>query len=235
MHAATRVLTCPVEEDVLDRAREDPDDEEDALAARRPAFFRRSSPWASISNHVDLSTCISARAFWKSRLPDKPPRTGRQAKSGSQRSHKDFQVVLAVWRNPRRGTFCASEGEPRISSDISQWTDRYSIASGRSRAPSASLNLLLAISTRSLPRLSSHGGSTRTVPEKVHAVPLTRKPLSFPWLSRNLSVFLGSVFSCVSSIYVSCNGMPPWIFSHSNSAASIHFLHFRRLADFACT
>ena len=189
MHAATRVLTFPVEEDVLDRAREDPDDEEGALAARaarRPALFRPSSPWTSISIHGDLSSRISARAFWKSRLPHKPPRTGRQAKSGSQRSHKDFQVVLAVWRNPRTGTFCASEGEPRISSDISQWTDRYSIASGRSRAPSASLNLLLAISTRSLPRLSSHGGSTRTVPEKVHAVPLTQKPLSFPWLSRNL-------------------------------------------------
>ena len=108
---------------------------------------------------------------------------------------KQFQVVLAVWRNPCTGTFCASEGEQRISSDISQWTDRYSIASSRSWAPSASLNLLLAISTRSLPRLSSHSWSTRTMPEKVHAVPLTRKPLSCPWLSRNLSVFLGSFFS----------------------------------------
>ena len=37
------------------------------------------------------------------------------------------------------------------------------------------------------------------------------------------------------SIYVSCNGMPPRIFSHSRAAASIHFLHFRQLADFACT
>ena len=43
--------------------------------------------------------------------------------------------------------------------------------------------------------LSSNGGSTRTAPEKVHAVPLTRKALSFSWLRRNLSVFLGSVFS----------------------------------------
>ena len=180
MHAAVRVLTCPGEEDVSDCAREDPDDEEDALAARRPALFRRSSPWASISNHVDLSTCISARAFWKSLLPHKPPRTGRQAKSGSQRSHKEFQVGLAVCRNPRTGTSCASQGEPRISGDKSQWTDRYSIASGRSRAPSASTNLLLAISTRSSPGLSSHGESTRTVPEKVHALPHTRKKLSFP-------------------------------------------------------
>ena len=51
MHAVVRVLTCPGEEDVLDRAREDPDDDEDALAARRPALFRPSSPWTSISIH----------------------------------------------------------------------------------------------------------------------------------------------------------------------------------------
>ena len=96
---------------------------------------------------------------------------------------------------------------------------------------------LLAISTRSSPGLSFHGGSTRTVPETVHAVPHTRKPLSFPWLSslRNLFVFLGSLFSLVPNIYVSCNGMPPWIFSNSNAAASILFLSCRRLADFACT
>ena len=88
--------------------------------------------------------------------------------------------MLAIWRNPRTGTFCASEGEPKISCDISQWTDRNLIPSGRSRSPSASMNLPLAISTRSL--LASHGGYTRTVPEKVHAVPHTRKQLSFPWL-----------------------------------------------------
>ena len=34
-----------------DREREDFDDEEDALAARRPALFRPSSPWTSISIH----------------------------------------------------------------------------------------------------------------------------------------------------------------------------------------
>ena len=187
---------------MLDCAREDPDDEEDALAARLPALFRPSSPWASISIHGDLSSCISARAFWKFSLPHTPPRTGRQAKAGSQHFHKECEVVLAVWRNQHTGTFCASdsgsEGEPRISGDKSQCTDRYSIASGRSRAPFASTNLLLAISTRSSPGLSSHGESTWTVPEKVHAVPLTRKPLRFPWLSRNLFVFLGSLFSLVS-------------------------------------
>ena len=97
-----------------------------------------------------------------------------------------------MWRIPRTGTFCASEGEPRIGGDISQWTDRYSIASGRLRAPCASLNSPLAISTRPLvfaviPRQHGKG------PEKVHAFPQTRKQLSFPCLRRNLSVSLGAV------------------------------------------
>ena len=37
---------------VLDRAREDPDDEADALAARRPALLHPTSPWTSISIHT---------------------------------------------------------------------------------------------------------------------------------------------------------------------------------------
>ena len=49
MHGATRIRTCPGEEDVLDRALEDPDNEEDALVAWLPALFRLSSPWVSIS------------------------------------------------------------------------------------------------------------------------------------------------------------------------------------------
>ena len=114
--------------------------------------------------------------------------------------------MWAVWRYPRTGAFLASESEQRTSGDTSQWTDRYSIASGRSRAPSASMNLPLEISTRS--SLSSHGGSTQTVQEKVHSFPLTQKLLSFPWLRRNLLVFLGSVFSWVSNTYIH-------IFSHS--------------------
>ena len=95
------------------------------------------------------------------------------------------------------------------------------------------MNLPLAISTRF--SLASQGGFTQTVPEKVHALPLNRKPLSFPWIRRNLLVFLGSIFSLVSSMYILCNGIPPWNFSHSNEAAPIHFLHCCRLADFACT
>ena len=65
---------------MLDRAREYPDDEEDAVAARRPALFHPSSPWASISIHGDLLSRISARAFWKCRFQHNPPCTGRQAK-----------------------------------------------------------------------------------------------------------------------------------------------------------
>ena len=155
-------------------------------------------------------------------MQHKPP---RQAKSGSQRSHED----MAVWRNLLIGTFHASQSEPRISGDISQWcqwTGRYSIALGRSRAPSASLDLPPAISTRS--SLSSHCRSTRT--QKVHAFPLTRKRLSFPLLRKSLSVFLGPGFSWVSNM---CNGISPWIFSYSNAAATIQVLHCRLLAYFA--
>ena len=54
MHAATRVLTCSVEEDVLDRtgAREDPNDEEGALAARpalRPAVYTELSGMGNVA------------------------------------------------------------------------------------------------------------------------------------------------------------------------------------------
>ena len=63
----------------------------------------------------------------------------------------------------------------------------------------------------------------------------TRKPLSFQWLRRNLLVFHGSVFFfLVSNMYILCIGILPWIFSHSNEAAPIYFLHCCRLADFAC-
>ena len=56
-------------------------------------------------------------------------------------------------------------GDPRICSNILQWTDRYSIASGRSQAPSASMNLSLVVFARS--SLSPHSRSTRIVQEKV--------------------------------------------------------------------
>ena len=78
------------------------------------------------------------QCFSGSLLPYKLPRFGCNAKSGSQRFHKKFQFELAAWRNLRTGTFCASEGEPRTSVDISKWTDRYSIPSGHSVAFSAS-------------------------------------------------------------------------------------------------
>ena len=106
---------------------------------------------------------------------------------------------------------------------------------------SASINLPFAISTTDRSSLASHSVCTKMVPEKVHALPFNRKPLSFPWLRKNLLVFLGSVFSWVSSMYILCHGIPSWIFSHSNEsahsneAAPIHFLHCCWLTYFACT
>ena len=82
--------------------------------------------------------------------------------------------------------------KPRISCDISQWTEGF-LPIGHSLAPSSSMNLPIAISTWS--SLSSHGGSTQTELERDHTFPLTRKLLSFPLLRRNLLVFLGSLFS----------------------------------------
>ena len=94
-----------------------------------------------------------------------PHRTGRHAKSGSQRFHREFQFVLAVWRKQCTGTFLASKGEQRISCDTLQWTDRYLIPSGSSLAPSAPLNFHLAISTRSLciPTAGPHGRCRSTL------------------------------------------------------------------------
>ena len=76
--------------------------------------------------------------------------------------------------SPRTGTFVASpEPELRTSGDIPQWTDRYWISDGLSRAPCASMNFTLVISTRS--HDSSPARSTQMVQEKVHYVPFTRK------------------------------------------------------------
>ena len=84
---------------------------------------------------------------------------------------------------------------------------------------------------------ASHGGSTRTVLEKVYAFPFARKLL---FVSRNLFVFIGSVFSWVSICtfhgpvcqyghFMERNSalhrFPLQLSSHSraNSAANIHF------------
>ena len=72
--------------------------------------------------------------------------TGRHWKSGSQRSHMEFQDGVAAQRKPRTGTFITtSKPELRTSCDISQWTDWYWIG-GLSRAPTG--HFTLAISTR---------------------------------------------------------------------------------------
>ena len=55
MHGTIRISTCPGEEDVLDRAREDPDDEEDTLVAQRPSLFRPRAPWTSILEHREAA------------------------------------------------------------------------------------------------------------------------------------------------------------------------------------
>ena len=85
--------------------------------------------------------------FLNPRCRTNRPRTGRHWKSGSQRSHMEFQDAVAIWRKQRTGTFVTSfEPELRISGDISQWTDLYWIAGGWSRAPCASMNFTLVIS-----------------------------------------------------------------------------------------
>ena len=150
---------------------------------------------------------------------------GRQAKSGSQRSHTEFQVVLAVWRNQSTGTFVPQKvNQGSAAMNCSDWQV---------------FNLIWPFAGpfhfHKFASCNSHCKSTWTVPEKVHAVSHTWKLLSFPWLSRNLFVFVGSRFSLVSNIYVSCNWILSWIFFHSNTAAAIHFLHCSRLTYFACT
>ena len=156
LHCEAQFPTCP-DLELLDRAREDPDDEADALAARRLALLRPISPWTSNVEHQSIegrlhydvchsvSQPLTAGAFSDPLLPHKPPCTGRQrrqAKSGSQRVRvsREFQFVLGVWRNPRTGSCCASDGKQRTSCDISQWTDRYSFPLGRSLSPSASID-----------------------------------------------------------------------------------------------
>ena len=180
----------------------------------------RKTPWPSISIHRgqlhhDICQAVSRPGLFR----DPNCSTSPPAKQS-----QEANVLTRIWQF---GEICSQEqSEPRISGDILQWTGRYSIALGRSRAPSASLDLPPAISTRS--SLSSHCRSTRT--QKVHAFPLTRKRLSFPLLRKSLSVFLGPGFSWVSNM---CNGISPWIFSYSNAAATIQVLHCRLLAYFA--
>ena len=141
-----------------------------------------------------MSCCTLARAFPNSSFPHKP-QCCPTAQHATQSQEADVstgnsslcwqfgvQLWTQLWRNPRTGTFFAAQGEQRISGDISQWTDGYSIVSGRS--PFRILKLPLAIST--VCSLASHGGSTEMVPEKVHAFPFARKLLSFPWIRRNL-------------------------------------------------
>ena len=135
---------------------------------------------------------LLATAFPNSSLPHKSPRTGRHWKSGSQCSHMEFQDIVATWTKPRARSFVTSfEPELRTSSDISQWTDRYWIAGGRSWAPCASMNSSVVISTTGPGHChdSPPHWSTQMVPEKAQAVPFTRIFLFRPCLSRGLFGF----------------------------------------------
>ena len=81
-------------------------------AARVAAQARLGRAFQSIENRLYYEQCQAVTHPGHSRtlsLPHKPPRTRRQAKSASQCSHKAFQFVWAAWRNPRTGTFLASD------------------------------------------------------------------------------------------------------------------------------
>ena len=59
-----------------------------------------------------MSCCILARAFSNSSLQHKLSRIGRQAKSGSQHSHKEFQVYFEVLRYPSTATLLCPRLKP---------------------------------------------------------------------------------------------------------------------------
>ena len=131
--------------------------------------------------------------------------------------------MWAIWRNLLTGTFVLQKVHWGSAVIYNSGMTGIRLL-GRLLAPSASLSLQFSISARS--SLSSPCWSKRTVQEKVHAFPFARKQLSFPWLRRILSVSLGSFLSWVSSMYISCIRIWPWIFSHSNTAAPIFFSTF---------
>ena len=118
----------------------------------------------------------TGRAFSNSSLAHKPP----QHKTPHCEVRKPvfpygIQGCFGGLEKQRTGTFVASpEPELRTSGDISQWTDtgRNSIASGRRK----SLNFSLVMSTSSPQSpVSSQDESTKTLQERVHAFPFTRK------------------------------------------------------------
>ena len=105
--------------------------------------------------------------------PPAPDATGSQEASVPPFPHV-IQGCCGNLEKAAHGTFVTSfKPELRISGEISQWTDRYWIAGGRSRAPCASMKFTLVISTRS--HDYSLAWSTQMVLEKVHTVPFTRK------------------------------------------------------------
>ena len=131
----------------------------------------------SIEDRLHHDKCHAVSQPLLFRIPHCSTSSPAQDATGSQEASVPTWNSRMLWRflrKQRTGTFVTSpEPELRTSCDISQWTDRYWIADGRSRAPCASMNFNLVISTRS--HDSSPARSTQMVPEKVHDVPFTRK------------------------------------------------------------
>ena len=145
-----------------------------------------------------VSCWISARAF---SLQQKPRRTGLRAKPGRKRSHKEFQVFLAF------GEIRAQEPSlpPKMNRGLAAIYRIFNCIGPYVNFFAHSWICLSVV----IPRLAL--GSTRTMQENVHLaellfLPCTCKPLSCPSLRKNLLMFLGSVFSWVSNMYIiSCN------------------------------
>ena len=127
LHGVAQFPTFP-DLDVLDRGHEDPDDEADALAARRPVLMRTTSPSTSISIHGEPAPiwyvpCVSWPGLFRTphchTSPPAQDATKSQVANVSTRNSSLCWQFGVHWRNPRTETFLASEGGPRTSGDIS--------------------------------------------------------------------------------------------------------------------
>ena len=97
--------------------------------------------------HYDMCPAVCRPGLFRTpHCSTSPSAPGPAQSQRANVSTRNFQFQLAVGRNPRTGTFCASKGELRTSYNILQWTYRYSIPLCRSRAPSASMTLPVAMS-----------------------------------------------------------------------------------------
>ena len=87
MHATTRVLTCPGEEDVLDLAREDPDDEEDAWPRGSPRCSAQAllgRAFQSVEDRLHHDKCHAVSQPLLFRIPHCSTSSPAQDAIGSQ-------------------------------------------------------------------------------------------------------------------------------------------------------